>query len=217
MLPDEGGLTYPEHPFDPELCDVIAKFPPGLTDLALSGELSHQVVKLVAHVNDWKREVGAALKEHDVYHLHDLSAHSRNVTLCGEFLHRPGLSLVEQLLVLALTAYCYSTDTTRAMFWLTNAYLQLRCRHLNSVAHLDVTEKNEDLTTWIGTTLAATFDPGSQPWVLGLAMLKTRPTVRDWQANVRVCEAAYYWNDALSLRLSSKIGSLRARDRQGQG
>ena len=151
----------------------------------------------------------------DIIRLHDLSHNSRNITLCGEFLHQPNLPLVEQLVILALLGFCYSNDYTRAMYWLTNAYLQVRCSFLNSVT-VDVTDKNEDFITWIGTVLAATSDPGSQPWTLGLSLLEARPTARDWQANVKLCET-FFWNESMSLRLSSKIGYLRQKSRQGQG
>src|ERR1700761_2142889 len=139
FFPTDGVFTYPEHPFDPDLCDVIAKFRPGLTDIALSGLLSHQIINLIAHVNNWHQDVNAYLRDSDVYSLHELSQSARNATLCGEFLHKPGLSTVEQLLVLALMAFCYSTDTVRAMFYLTNAYLQIRCRFMRSL-FIDVTE-----------------------------------------------------------------------------
>ncbi|OAL33693.1 hypothetical protein AYO20_07031 [Fonsecaea nubica] len=215
FFPEDGIFTYPEHPFDPELCDVIARFPPGLTDMALSGMLSHQIINLVTHVNNWTHEVNASLRDSDVYNLHDLSQSSRNVTLCGEFLHKSGLTMVEQLLVLALTSFCYSTDSTRSMFFLTNAYLQIRCKYMRTV-YIEVTERNEAFMTWVATMLLATFDPSAQPWFLGLSILRARPTLRDWQANVRVCES-YFWNDGLSLKLAAKLGHLRGTEREGQG
>ncbi|KIW24570.1 uncharacterized protein PV07_10278 [Cladophialophora immunda] len=215
FFPEDGNFTYPEHPFDPELCDVIARFPAGLTDIALSGTLSHQIINLVAHVNNWVHEVNVSLRDSDVYNLHDLSQSSRNVTLCGEFLHKRGLTIVEQLLVLALTAFCYSTDSTRAMFYLTNAYLQIRCKYMRTL-YIEVTERNEAFMTWVSTMLLATFDPAAQPWFLGLSILRARPTLRDWQANVRISEN-YFWNDGLSLKLASKLGHLRGTERQGQG
>lgn len=215
LIPADGQFTYPEHPFDPDLCSIIAEFPRGITDLALSGELSHQIITLISHINKWDQDINNSLQEKDIIRLHDLSHNSRNITLCGEFLHQPNLPLVEQLVILALLGFCYSNDYTRAMYWLTNAYLQVRCSFLNSVT-VDVTDKNEDFITWIGTVLAATSDPGSQPWTLGLSLLEARPTARDWQANVKLCET-FFWNESMSLRLSSKIGYLRQKSRQGQG
>ncbi|KIX93422.1 uncharacterized protein Z520_10841 [Fonsecaea multimorphosa CBS 102226] len=215
FFPEDGNFTYPEHPFDPELCDVIARFPPGLTDIALSGMLSHQIINMIDYVNNWLHEVNTSLRDSDVYSLHDLSQSSRNVTLCGEFLHKRGLTIVEQLLILALTAFCYSTDSTRSMFYLTNAYLQIRCKYMRTL-YIEVNERNEAFITWVSTMLLATFDPGSQPWFLGLSILRARPTLRDWQANVRISES-FFWNDGLSLKLASKLGHLRGTERQGQG
>ncbi|KAK5266171.1 hypothetical protein LTR99_008170 [Exophiala xenobiotica] len=215
LIPADGKFTYPKHPFDPELCSIIAEFPRGITDLALSGELSNQIITLISYINKWDQDINNSLQEKDIIRLHYLSHNSRNITLCGEFLHQPNLPLVEQLVILALLGFCYSNDYTRAMYWLTNAYLQVRCRFLNSVT-VDVTDKNEDFITWIGTVLAATSDPGSQPWTLGLSLLEARPTPRDWQANVKLCET-FFWNESMSLRLSSKIGYLRQKSRQGQG
>ncbi|KAK5457251.1 hypothetical protein LTS15_005032 [Exophiala xenobiotica] len=215
LIPADGNFTYPKHPFDPELCSIIAKIPRGITDLALSGELSHQIITLISYINKWDQDINNSLQEKDIIRLHYLSHNSKNITLCGEFLQQPNLPLVEQLVILALLGFCYSNDYTRAMYWLTNAYLQVRCRFLNSVI-VDVTDKNEDFITWIGTVLAATSDPGSQPWKLGLSLLEARPTPRDWQANVKLCET-FFWNESMSLRLSSKIGYLRQKSRQGQG
>jgi hypothetical protein len=212
-FPLDGVFTYPEHPFAPDLCDAIAKFRPGLTDFALSGLLSHQTINLIARVNNWEQDFNTSLRDSDVYSLHDPSQSARNVTLCGEFLHKSRLSLPEQLLMLALMAFCYSRDTARAMFFLSNAYLQIRCRFMMSL-HIDVTERNEAFITWVGTMLVATFDPASQPCMFGIQLLRARPNQRDWQANVRICEE-YFWNEALSLRLASKISHLT--ERQGQG
>lgn len=215
FFPIDGIFTYPEHPFDPDLCDVISRFRPGLTDIALSGLLSHQLINLVAHVNTWEQDISTYLKEFDVYNLHDLSQSARNVTLCGEFLRKRGLSLIEQLLVLALVSFCYSTDTTRALFYLTNAYLQIRCRFMRSL-FIEVTERNEAFMTWIGTMLVATFDPAAQASLMGMQLLRARPNSRNWQGNVRICER-YFWNDALSLRLASRISHLGGVERRGQG
>lgn len=208
-------FTYPEHPFEPDLCDVISKFRPGLTDIALSGLLSHHIINLVAHINNWQQDLNTSLREADLYSLNGLSQSSRNVTLSGEFLHKPGLSITEQLLVIALISFCYSTDATRATFFLTNGFLQIRCRHMRSL-FIEVTERNEAFMTWVGTILAATFDPASQACLMGMSLLRARPNKRDWQSNVVICEN-YFWNDALSLRLASKIGHLGGLERQGQG
>ncbi|KAI1623559.1 hypothetical protein EDD37DRAFT_650655 [Exophiala viscosa] len=215
LVPKDGKFTYPEHPFDPELCTAIARFSPGLTDLALSGGLSHQVIVLVSDINSWERDIKNSLQASDVYELHELSQNSQYVTLCGEFLHQPTLTLIEQLLVLGMLGFCYSTDHTRAMFWLSNAFLQLHCRYLNSVV-IEVTERNAEFMTWVGTVLAATFDPGSQPWILALTLLKARASPQDWQGNVKISEG-FFWNESMSLRLASRIRYLRQKDPQGQG
>lgn len=147
-----------------------------------------------------------AFKEADVHSLHRMSTNSRNVTLCGEFLHREGVSITEQLVILALMGLCYSLDATRAMFWITNAYLQIRCRHFNMV-HIEAKEREGNHMIWIGTTLIATFDMGTQASLLGMSLTDARNQTIDWQAKVRICEQ-YLWNDALSLKLAAKIGYL---------
>ncbi|KIV80192.1 hypothetical protein PV11_07711 [Exophiala sideris] len=215
LIPKDGNFAYPEHPFDPGLCNIIAKFRPGLTDLALSGGLSHQMIVLISEIDNWERDIKNSLQQSDAYDLHGLSQNSRYVTLCGEFLHQPTLTLVEQLLILGMLGFCYSTDHTRATFWLSNAFLQLHCRYLNSVV-IQVTERNAEFMTWVASVLAATFDPGSQPWALAFSLLKARPSQQDWRGNVNVSEN-FFWNESMSLRLSSKIGYLRQQDPQGQG
>jgi len=216
FFPANGIFTYPNHPFDPDLCDIIAKFRPGLTEIALTGLLSHQIMNLIARINTWDQDISTSLRDFDLHSLNELSHSARNVTLCGEFLHRkPALSLIEQLVVLALMAFCYSTDSTRAMFYLTNAYLQIRCRYLRYLS-IDITERNEVLMTWIGTMLVATFDPAAQPCLLGLSLLRAQPNPKSWQENVKICET-YFWNDGLSLKLAAKIAHIRAVERQGHG
>ncbi|KIW44745.1 hypothetical protein, variant 2 [Exophiala oligosperma] len=215
LIPSDGKFTYPTHPFDPDLCSVIAKFPPGLMNLALSSQLSHQIIVLISRVNMWGQEIVNSLREKDINRLHYLSHNTKNITLCGEFLLHPSLSLVEKLLILGLLGFCYSNDDTRSMYWLTKSYLQVRCRYLNSL-FIDVSEKNEDFMTWVGTVLVSTSDPGSEPWILGSSLLDARPTPRDWQANVKICEE-FFWIESMSLRLSSKIGYLKQTQRMSQG
>lgn len=209
LFPKTGGLTYPVHPFEPALCEAISRLPKGLSEMCLSGLLSHQIILLVGRITYWSQNMAKAFEEADVYRLHRMSTNSRNVTLCGEFLHRSDVSLIEQLLVLALMGFCYSLDETRAMFWITNAYLQIRCRHLNN-AHIEVAEHNQNHVVWIGTTLLATFDPGTQASMLGMSLLNARTNHWDWQKNVKLCED-YFWNDALSLKLAAKVGHLARR------
>lgn len=177
--------------------------------MSLAGLLSYQIILLVGRITTWSNNMTRAFKEVDVYSLHRMSANSRHVTLCGEFLHRPNVSLIEQLVVLALMGFCYSLDATRAMFWMTNAYLQIRCRHLNS-AHIELTDTNRNHAVWIGTTLVAMYDLGSQASILGMSLLNAQTMLPDWQKNVRLCEQ-YFWNDALSLKLAAKIGHLSQR------
>ncbi|KAK5056571.1 hypothetical protein LTR84_012103 [Exophiala bonariae] len=209
LFPKIGKLTFPVHPFDPSLCKAISKLPPGISEMCLSGLLSHQIMSLVGRITRWSRNMIEAFKEADMYRLHRLSTNSANVTLCGEFLHREDVSLTEQLLVLALICFCYSLDATRAMFWITNAYLQIRCRHLNN-SHIEVTASTESHMAWIGATLVATFELDSPAFLLGVSLTNARKKSIDWQANVRLCEQ-YFWNDALSLKLAAKIEYLTGR------
>jgi len=211
LFPKSGQLTYPVHPFNPALCEAISKLPTGLSEMSLSGLLSHQMILLVGRITDWSNNMTKAFEEVDVYSLHRMSANSRHVTLCGEFLHRPSVSLIEQLVVLALMGFCYSLDATRAMFWMTNAYLQIHCRHINA-AHIELADTTRNHAIWIGTTLVATYDLGSQASILGMSLLNAQTTLQDWQKNVRLCEQ-YFWNDALSLKLAAKIGHLSKRRR----
>jgi hypothetical protein len=215
LFPRDGLYTYPDHPFDPDLCEAISKFRSGLTDIALSGQLSHQVIRLISQLNTWDHDVSSSLRNSDVYNLHELSLSAQHATVACEFLHRPGLSIMEQLLVLGLIAFSYSTDISRGMFYLTNAFLQIRCKYMRSL-HIEATERNEAFLTWVGTILVATFDPSAQPCLFGLSLLKARPTSRDWQANVKVSET-YLWNDGLSLKLSARIRHFQSTERRGSG
>jgi hypothetical protein len=206
LFPKDGKFTYPKHPFDPAFCDMIASLPQGFTEMALSGVLSRQITLLIARINIWNKKMSRAFKTSGVWRQQDMTMVARHVTLCGEFIYTPSLSTEEILLILALLGFCYSLDTSRAMFWLTNAYTQIRCRHVLTLP-VRITGKNESYMTYIGTVLVASFDPSSQASLLGQSILRKKPKPANWQENVKLCEE-YFWNDALSLRLGAKIGYL---------
>ncbi|OCT53302.1 hypothetical protein CLCR_09997 [Cladophialophora carrionii] len=52
----EPELTYPSHPFSPELCTEIAVLPLGLSDIALEGRISVQIIELLCRISQMAQE-----------------------------------------------------------------------------------------------------------------------------------------------------------------
>ncbi|KIW73758.1 hypothetical protein PV04_01851 [Phialophora macrospora] len=52
----EPELTYPSHPFSPQLCTDIAVLPLGLSEIALEGRISVQVIELLCRISQMAQE-----------------------------------------------------------------------------------------------------------------------------------------------------------------
>ncbi len=52
----EPELTYPSHPFSPQLCTEIAALPLGLSDIALDEKISEQVITLLCRLAKMAQE-----------------------------------------------------------------------------------------------------------------------------------------------------------------
>ena len=53
----EPELTYPSHPFSPQLCTEIAALPLGLSDIALDEKMSEQIITLLCRLSKMTQEV----------------------------------------------------------------------------------------------------------------------------------------------------------------
>jgi hypothetical protein len=56
----KGEIEFVDHPFPPDICLDIAKLPPGLAEIALTGHLSVRCIKLLVSVASWAPLVDAA-------------------------------------------------------------------------------------------------------------------------------------------------------------
>ncbi|EXJ72921.1 uncharacterized protein A1O5_04070 [Cladophialophora psammophila CBS 110553] len=52
----ESELTYPKHPFSPQLCTEIAVLPRGISDIALDGRISTQIIELLCRLAHMAQE-----------------------------------------------------------------------------------------------------------------------------------------------------------------
>jgi hypothetical protein len=52
----EPELTYPSHPFSPQLCTDIAILPLGLSEIALEGRISVQIIELLCRISQMAQE-----------------------------------------------------------------------------------------------------------------------------------------------------------------
>lgn len=69
----ERPLTYPSHPFPPDLCTLVAKLAPGFIDLAMQYYLSIELLRPLERLLYWAAQPGMVLLEHGPgEHLYDL-------------------------------------------------------------------------------------------------------------------------------------------------
>ena len=52
----EPDLTYPTHPFSPQLCTDIAALPLGLSDVVLEGTISEQIIEVLCRLSKMSQE-----------------------------------------------------------------------------------------------------------------------------------------------------------------
>lgn len=57
LVMSEPDLTYPSHPFSPQLCTEIATLPLGISDIALDGRISNQVIELLCRLSKMAQEL----------------------------------------------------------------------------------------------------------------------------------------------------------------
>ncbi|KAH0843504.1 hypothetical protein FOPE_08725 [Fonsecaea pedrosoi] len=64
-------LTYPKHPFSPELCTEIATLPHGLSDIALEGRISTQIIELLCRLAHMAQETPLTKRAttEEIYHV----------------------------------------------------------------------------------------------------------------------------------------------------
>jgi hypothetical protein len=100
----EDILEYPQHPFPSYLSAMLAKLPPGLSDLALQRLLSFAVMQLLKGVADWKDEIDELRYKSDFPCVFG-SFDTRLVERCKQLLVHSKLNDIEKIVCSATMAY----------------------------------------------------------------------------------------------------------------
>jgi hypothetical protein len=76
----EAPLRYPSHPFPPDLCELVAKIPPGFIDLAMYGYLSVELIPVIERLLHYASQATVPLLEFGPGdHLYDLKRLARRL------------------------------------------------------------------------------------------------------------------------------------------
>lgn len=181
QIPRQDPLSYPKHPYDPGLSMKISGLPQGFCDIALSGKLSVQVLGLMDRFNDYFNNMKAF---HEAGILD--SDERTNVILsqaawCIEFHQAQRMTLLERLLVTALTAYVVRRDRIHTALVNMRNYYQITCAYLLSqlkkeggVGLLDQRQYS-DMIIWAGLLLLLTSIPEAHARKLALHLLPSQP------------------------------------------
>jgi hypothetical protein len=169
--------------------------------MCLSRVLSTPLIGLVERVALWAGDYRRADSQIKMQASASASLNVAHATRCVELLKNPATKIDEQVVAVALLAYCMSRDSSKQIFYLMNAYLQVHCAFLaNNVC----ASSRHEWNTWSGMILAATFDNVSQMWQLAMKLLGPTRHRDQWVKNLRLCKD-YLWSDELSSSLAGKI------------
>ena len=214
--PPSIQLTYPTHPYDPQICLLISKLPSGFQDITMVSILSHQVLRFMQSVCSWTTTFTLALTNSDTPTVSTCSLEGlRLAALAARLLAGPALSIHERILCITFLAFVVSFDGTQArhprgledyMAVLPDLVEPIKPSVCPSVA-------------WIALVLASAKDSIAAPlvnrWLL-LDIVFDKGLHVDWDTQGKVLVKRYLWNRWLIERWETcwRIGRERWKERQ---
>lgn len=207
QVPREAPLDYPKHPFDPKLSLQIANLPTGFSDVALSGTISTQVLGLLDRFNDYFTRLQAMIKAGTELTSEKTELLLTQTAWCIEFHQIQTLTVLERLIVTALTAYVARRDRVHPAMVNVRNYYQITCAYLANLISspqggLSSQDAGSDLVTWAGLLLLLTSSPEAHARKLALKLLPRRPEPLKLQKQSQ----HFFWDDDLTdALLSGKI------------
>jgi hypothetical protein len=153
-LKPQQRLSYPKHPFWPDLCEKISKLPAGFRKLALTGMLSLSLI-------DFLGDLGSQLRDD-----------TRKKAVSGVLTHSvtlfdiPELTVIEHWIVGILLSFCIAIDGTVRGPGFVNPIHKVRvhAQVMRLVKNSDIASCDPDFLAWAAFVLRATTEPGSEPW-----------------------------------------------------
>ncbi|OCT45626.1 hypothetical protein CLCR_01598 [Cladophialophora carrionii] len=129
-----GPMRYPRHPFAAETCAKLVTLPPGLTALYRTGSISYPVINALVMIS---RNIGSAdlvsTNATVTDHARTLNMQNRiSAAICIRLLQTFSLSLIKQVLLLAVSAYCFFRGGEPATWQNADGFVQVGCLRLMS-------------------------------------------------------------------------------------
>ena len=202
--PSHEKLKPPVLPFSPEICAQLAKMPRAFEELCMRDCLMAPVIGVLSEVATFIN----ATKPDEGYWLEDLSpdlveANYANATKCFVLLQNPQLPLQDQLILMALQAYCALIDRTERGRFLNLAYLQIHTVLLPMSLYSGQSQ-NLQWLTWVGMMMLASSHTDSLTWALGTRILEQQRFQNSWAQRLEIC-GKYFWNDDFSVMVLQKL------------
>lgn len=197
-------LTYPHHPFDPQLSIQVSELPVGFANIALSGRCSTQILDLITRFDAYFTTVNDSNTEN----ITDSSERTKTILMtaahCVEYVQIRSLTLIERLILIGLTAQVVRRDRIHPALINMRAYFQINCAYLVNLLSspgkpLHTNDQGSDLLTWVGLVLLLTSTPEAHARKLALCLLPTRP------APLKILKKCqdFFWDDDLTNALLS--------------
>lgn len=206
-------LSYPVHPFYPELGIQVATLPIGFADTLLSGRVSIEILDLMGRFNSYFVEVNHFVESGIADSAERTHIVLQQAAYCIEYAQIQGLSLIERLILVGLTAYVVRKDRIHKDIINIRGYYQIMCANvLNAITTTPLEGKEHDnsLTIWIGLVLLLTSTPEAYARKLALKMLPGKPQPLKM---LKRCQE-FFWDDDLTNALlsGSVLGTQTSND-----
>lgn len=195
-------LTYPRHPFRPELSDGVSELPFGFADVALSGRISVEMLKLLDKFNVYFTRINHFIEEGAADSAERTQIVIQQAAYCIEYTQIRALTLIERLLLAALTAYVVRRDRIHPGLVNMRNYYQITCANLaNQLNSTPLHQKDQgsNLIMWIGLMLLLTSTPEAYARKLALKLLPRRP---EPLKILKQCQH-FFWDEDLTNALLS--------------
>ncbi len=149
------NINPPDHPFSLDLCRQIAKLPPAFEELCFREHLAESVIELLVQIKVWRDAVQTD-NDNRKFGLSQsmLNANHKNATACFVLIQNPHLPARDQLIVIALQAYCTLLDDGDCG-WSRMGQMQGHTGLFNEYLRFDRATRDAEWLTWVAMLLLA--------------------------------------------------------------
>jgi hypothetical protein len=217
----EEDLRYPRHPFSPELCTTCANLPLGLSDIALEGQLSEQVIESLHQLSTIARD-NPWTKNATISHIYKTSVEFMT------FFTRDVISYLERSICL----FCFifmvrelpERNESQKIYGTFLTTSRKRAKKVSEML-LDLQGVNADFATW-GVAMFA-IDNSSERFGLDESersemfhqLFEKHPSTLNWKTTAKYLRRFFFldkWEDAFRARWAREVDIYRKRPREVQ-